>query len=49
MDSYDVMRDTMMFTKTMTTIGTVTGAMMIMLPVWTMRWKMKIGKIRYKE
>ena len=38
-----------MFTKTMTTIGIATGAMMIMLQVWTMRWKMRIGNIRYKE
>lgn len=43
-----MMMATTMFMKMMTTIGIVTGAMVIMLPVWTMRWKMKIGKIRYK-
>ena len=34
----------MRFMKMMITTGTVTGAMMIMFPVWMMQWKMKTGK-----
>ena len=34
----------MQFTRMMIMIGIATGAMMTMLPVWMMPWKMKIGK-----
>ena len=34
----------MPFMKMMITTGTATGAMMTMLPVWMMRWRMKNGK-----
>ena len=34
----------MQFMKMMITTGTATGAMMTMLPVWMMRWRMKNGK-----
>lgn len=35
---------TMRFMKMMITTGIATGAMMTMLPVWMMPWKMRIGK-----
>ena len=40
-----MMMATMRFMRTMITTGIATGAMMIMLPVWMMPWKMRIGKI----
>ena len=39
-----MMMDTMRYMRTMITTGIATGAMMIMLPVWMMPWKMRIGK-----
>ena len=39
-----MMMATMQFMRTMITTGIVTGAMMTMLPVWMMLWKMKTGK-----
>ena len=41
-----MMMATMQFMKMMITTGIATGAMMIMLPVWMMPWKMRIGKTR---
>ena len=41
-----MMMATMRFMRTMITTGIATGAMMTMLPVWMMPWKMKIGKLR---
>ena len=41
-----MMMATMRFMRTMITTGIATGAMMIMLPVWMMPWKMRIGKSR---
>ena len=38
------MMATMRFMRMMITTGIATGAMMTMLPVWMMPWKMKIGK-----
>ena len=42
-----MMMATMRFMRTMITTGIATGAMMIMLPVWMMPWKMRIGKWVY--
>ena len=42
MDSYD---DTMRFMKMMITTGIATRAMMTMLPVWMMPWKMRIASV----
>ena len=42
-----MMMATMRYMRTMITTGIATGAMMIMLPVWMMPWKMKIGKWVY--
>ena len=39
-----MMMATMRFMRMMITTGIVTGAMMIMLPVWMTPWKMRIGK-----
>ena len=39
-----MMMATMRFMRTMITTGIATGAMMTMLPVWMMPWKMRIGK-----
>ena len=39
-----MMMATMRFMKMMITTGIATGAMMTMLPVWMMPWKMRIGK-----
>ena len=39
-----MMMATMRFVRTMITTGIATGAMMTMLPVWMMPWKMRIGK-----
>ena len=39
-----MMMATMRFMRMMITTGIATGAMMTMLPVWMMPWKMKIGK-----
>ena len=44
-----MMMATMQFMKMMITTGIATGAMMTMLPVWMMPWKMKIGKKRVVE
>ena len=41
-----MMMATMRFMKMMITTGIATGAMMTMLPVWMMPWKMRIGKSR---
>ena len=42
-----MMTATMRFMKMMITTGIATGAMMTMLPVWMMPWKMRIGKNEY--
>ena len=42
-----MMMATMRFMRTMITTGIATGAMMIMLPVWMMPWKMRTGKWVY--
>ena len=42
-----MMMATMRFMRTMITTGIATGAMMTMLPVWMMPWKMRIGKWVY--
>ena len=39
-----MMMATMRFMRTMITTRIATGEMMIMLPVWMMPWKMRIGK-----
>ena len=39
-----MMMATMQSMRMMITTGIATGAMMTMLPVWMMPWKMKIGK-----
>ena len=39
-----MMMATMRFMRMMITTGIATGAMMTMLPVWMMPWKMRIGK-----
>ena len=39
-----MMMATMRFMRMMIMTGIATGAMMIMLPVWMMPWKMRIGK-----
>lgn len=41
-----MMMATMRFMRMMITTGIATGAMMTMLPVWMMPWKMRIGKLR---
>ena len=42
-----MMMATMRFMRTMITTGIAIRAMMTMLPVWMMQWKMKIGKNEY--
>ena len=42
-----MMMATMRFMRTMITTGIATRAMMTMLPVWMMPWKMRIGKKEY--
>ena len=42
-----MMMATMQFMRMMITTGIATGAMMTMLPVWMMPWKMRIGKWVY--
>ena len=42
-----MMMATMRFMRTMITTGIAIRAMMTMLPVWMMPWKMKIGKWVY--
>ena len=42
-----MMMATMRYMRMMITTGIATGAMMIMLPVWMMPWKMRIGKWVY--
>ena len=39
-----MMMATMRYMRMMITTGIATGAMMTMLPVWMMPWKMRIGK-----
>ena len=39
----------MRFMKMMIMTGIVTGAMMTMLPVWTMQWKMRIGNQAWRQ